>query len=102
MKDFIGLFHKIIHQTVKDGVQPVTVQTGVMENSSEVNLDQGLTVTPTLSKIFGPGIDVHIKGVINGYEVEGDLNVTRDLLPGDKVKIIKEDGVSKYYLAEQL
>lgn len=102
MKDWIGLFHKITESTITNGVKPVTVQTGIMENSSEVNLDQSLSVKPTLPKIFEDGIDVHIEGTINGESVSGDLVLTRSLKQGDKVKIIKEDGSNKYYVADQL
>ncbi len=102
MKDLIGLIQKIVKQTIKDNVKPVTVQTGIMKNSTEVNLDQAFAVKPTVPKIFEDGIEVHIEGTINGGAVTGDLVLTRVLKEGDKVKVIKEDGTSKYYITDQL
>lgn len=101
MKDIVNLLQKITNSAVK-GTKPVSVQTGIMENDSEVNLDQALLVKPTLPKIYEDGIEVHVEGTLNGEPVSGDLVLTRTLKKGDKVKIIKEDGTAKYFIAEQL
>lgn len=102
MKDVISLLNKIIKQAVKDGMLPVTVQTAVMESETEAKLDQTLTVEPTLPKIYSEGVEYEVEGELNGESVSGKLKLTATLKEGDKVKIIKEDGVNKYYLTDQL
>lgn len=101
-EELFMLIQTIISDVYKNGIKPVTVQTGIMENETEVSLDQQMTVTPTLPKKYSEGVNVHVEGTLNGQYVEGDLKLTYSLKAGDKVKIIKEDGVSKYYLAGEL
>ena len=101
MKDFITLLGNIANQANKAN-KPVSVQTGIIEGSNEVRLDPQLTARLKVPEIFENGVKVHIEGTINGHEVSGNLTLTRKLEAGTKVKVIKEDGVDKYYLSDTI
>ncbi len=102
MRDFISLLQKIAAQSVNEGLKPVSVQTGIMENEEEVRLDQTITVKPTLPGIYSEGLKFQVEGELNGEQVSGELNLKISLQSGDIVKIIKEDGTNKYFVISQL
>lgn len=102
MKDFISLLQRIAKQSVNEGLKPMSIQTGIMENEEEVKLDQALTVKPTLPGIYSDGLKVQVEGELNGEQVTGELNIKVSLQSGDAVKIIKEDGTNKYFVISQL
>lgn len=97
---FLPLFQKIAKNAV-NGTKPVTIQTGIVDGEN-IQLDQQLPVTAKLPNRFTSGIKVKVEGELNGVKVEGELTLVHELGTGETVKVIKEDGTSKYYVLDTL